>query len=47
MADTVNESDIADCLTNVAWAIHSTYHTVLKPLPGAASFGWDIMFDVS
>ena len=31
MADTVRESDIADFLTNAAWAIHSTYHTVSKP----------------
>ena len=31
MADTVSESDIADFLTNAAWAVRSTYHTVLKP----------------
>ena len=30
MADTVNESDIADFLTNAAWAVCSTYHKVLK-----------------
>jgi hypothetical protein len=30
MADTINESDIADFLTNAAWAVRSTYHTVLK-----------------
>eukprot|EP00804_Cyclotella_cryptica_P022258 CCRYP_017939-RA/>CCRYP_017939-RA protein AED:0.44 eAED:0.44 QI:0/0/0/1/0/0/2/0/155 len=38
MDDTVNESDIADFLTNAAWAVHSTYHTVLKTSPGAAIF---------
>ena len=32
MGDTINESDIADILTNAAWTICSTYHTVLwKP----------------
>eukprot|EP00804_Cyclotella_cryptica_P010293 CCRYP_012231-RA/>CCRYP_012231-RA protein AED:0.23 eAED:0.20 QI:0/0/0/0.5/1/1/2/0/115 len=46
MADTVNESDIADFLTNVGWAIRSTYHTVLKTSPDAAIFGWDMLFDV-
>eukprot|EP00804_Cyclotella_cryptica_P020176 CCRYP_010892-RB/>CCRYP_010892-RB protein AED:0.42 eAED:0.42 QI:87/-1/1/1/-1/1/1/6/149 len=46
MADTVNVSDIADFLTNAAWAVHSTYHTVLKTLPGASIFGQDMLFDV-
>eukprot|EP00804_Cyclotella_cryptica_P006631 CCRYP_008590-RA/>CCRYP_008590-RA protein AED:0.47 eAED:0.47 QI:0/-1/0/1/-1/1/1/0/84 len=46
MADTVHESDIADFLTNAAWAIRSTYHTVLKTSPGAAIFGRDMLFDV-
>eukprot|EP00804_Cyclotella_cryptica_P014532 CCRYP_004821-RA/>CCRYP_004821-RA protein AED:0.22 eAED:0.22 QI:0/0/0/1/0/0/2/0/312 len=46
MADTISESDIADFLTNAAWAIHSTYHTVLKTSPGAAIFGRDVLFDV-
>ena len=27
MAETVTESDIADFLTNAAWAVCSTYHT--------------------
>ena len=31
MADTITESDIADFLTDAAWAVCSTYHTVLKP----------------
>ena len=46
MADTVNESDIADFLTNAAWAVCSTYHTVLKTSPSAAIFGWGMLFDL-
>ena len=46
MTDTVSESDIADFLTNAAWAVCSTYHTVLKTSPGVAIFGRDMLFDV-
>ena len=46
MAETVTESDIADFLTNAAWAVRSTYHTVLKASLGAAIFGRDMLFDV-
>ena len=46
MADTVSKSDAAEFLTNAAWAVRSTYHTVLKTSPGAAIFGRDILFDV-
>ena len=46
MADTVSNNDIADFLTNAAWAVRSTYHTVLKTSPGAAIFGRDMLFDV-
>ena len=46
MADTVSESDIADFLTNAAWAVRSTSHTVLKASPGAAIFGRDMLFDI-
>ena len=46
MADTVSESDIVDFLTNAAWAVCSTYHTVLKASPGAAIFGRDMLFDI-
>ena len=46
MADTINESDRADFLTNAAWAVRSTCHTVLKTSPGAAIFGRDILFDI-
>eukprot|EP00804_Cyclotella_cryptica_P024914 CCRYP_011812-RB/>CCRYP_011812-RB protein AED:0.35 eAED:0.35 QI:87/-1/1/1/-1/0/1/9/147 len=46
MADTISEKDIADFLTNAAWAFCSTYHTVLKTSPGAAIFGRDMLFDI-
>jgi hypothetical protein len=46
MAASVDVSDIDTFLTDVAWAIHSTYHTVLKASPGAAIFGWDMLFDI-
>jgi hypothetical protein len=46
MADTVNKSDIADFLTNAAWAICSTYHTAIKTSPGAAIFDRDNLLDV-
>ena len=46
MRETVNDSDIDEFITNVAWAMRSTYHTVLKTTPGAAIFGRDMMFDI-
>ena len=46
MANSVAPSDVADFLTNAAWAIRSTYHTVLKASPGAAIFGRDMLFDI-
>ncbi len=46
MADTVVTSDIDAFLTDAAWAIRSTYHTVLKASPGAAFFGRDMLFDI-
>ncbi len=46
MADSVTPDDVDVFLDNTAWAIHSTYHTVLKASPGAAIFGWDMLFDV-
>ncbi len=39
-------NDIDVFLNNAAWAIHSTYHTVLKASPGAAIFGQDMLFDI-
>ena len=46
MANTVVTSDIDVFLTDTAEAISSTYHTVLKASPGAAIFGWDMLFDI-
>ena len=46
MVNSVDASDIDTFLTNVAWAIRSTYHTVLKASPGAAIFGQDMLFDI-
>ncbi len=39
MAELVNASDINVFLSDAAWAICSTHHTVLKASPGAAIFG--------
>ena len=44
--DTVNAEMIDDFLVNVAWAICSTYHAVLKLSPGAAVFGRNMLFDI-
>ena len=46
MADSVTPDDVDVFLDNAAWAIRSTYHTVLKASPGAAIFGRDMLFDV-
>jgi hypothetical protein len=46
MAETVKASDIDVFLSDAAWAVHSTYHTVLKSSPGAAIFGQDMLFDI-
>jgi hypothetical protein len=34
MANSVTSNDIDVFLDNMAWAIHSTYHMVLKASPG-------------
>jgi len=46
MADSVHPADIDSFIDNAVWAIHSTYHTVLKASPGAAIFGRDMLFDI-
>ena len=46
MADSVHPADIYIFIDNAAWAICSTYHTVLKASPGAAIFGRDRLFDI-
>ena len=47
IADSVAPRDIDTILTNVSWAILSTYHTVLKASPGAAIFWRDMLFNIS
>jgi hypothetical protein len=44
MAKTVKTSDIDVFLSDATWAVHSTYHTVLKASPGAAIYGQDMLF---
>ncbi len=46
MANSVDPSNIDTFIDNAAWAIYSTYHTVLKASPGAAIFGHDMLFDI-
>jgi hypothetical protein len=46
MAETVKASDIDVFLSDAAWAVCSTYHTVLKASPGAAIFGQDMLFNI-
>ncbi len=46
MAKMVKASDIDVSLSDAAWAVCSTYHTVLKASPGAAIFGQDMLFNI-
>jgi hypothetical protein len=47
MAKTITPEDVdVFFLDNAAWAICSTYHTVLKASPGAAIFGRNMLFDI-
>ena len=46
MAKTVSQCGILDLLMNAAWAILSTYCTVLKASLSTVIFGWDMMFDL-
>ena len=46
MQDTCTPLMVDELLTNIAWAVRSTYHTVLKTTPGAAIFGRDMLFDI-
>jgi hypothetical protein len=47
MANSVTPDDVDVFLDkNVAWAICSTYHTVLKASPGADIFGRDMLFNI-
>ncbi len=44
--ESMKASDINVFLSGTAWAVLSTYHTVLKASPGAAIFGQDMLFDI-
>jgi hypothetical protein len=46
MAETLIPDDVDVFLNNEAWAICSTYHTVLKTSPGVAIFGCNMLFDI-
>ncbi len=46
MAKSVDPVDIDTFIDNAAWAICSSYHTVLKASPGATIFGRNMLFDV-
>jgi hypothetical protein len=46
MTKSVTTDDVNVVLDNAAWAICSTYHTVLKASPAAAIFGQDTLFDI-
>jgi hypothetical protein len=46
MAKKITPDDVNVFLGNAAWAICSTYHTVLKASPGAAIFGHNMLFDI-
>jgi hypothetical protein len=45
MAKTITLNDVNVFLDNAAWAICSTYHTVLKASPGVAIFGRNMLFN--
>ncbi len=46
MANSVTLDDVDVFLDNVAWAIFSAYHTVLKASSSASIFGRDMLFDI-
>jgi hypothetical protein len=46
MAKSVTPNDVDVFLSNAAWAICSTYHTLLKASPGVAIFGQDMLFNI-
>jgi hypothetical protein len=46
IANSVTPNEVNVFIDNEAWAILSTYHTVLKASPGAAIFGHDMLFEI-
>jgi hypothetical protein len=49
MAESVTLNDANAFLDNASWSIcfTSTHHTVLKPSPGVAIFGCNMLFDIT
>ncbi len=46
MVESVTPNDVDVLLDNAAWAIRSTYHTVLIASPGMAIFGHHLHFNI-
>jgi hypothetical protein len=46
MVNSVTPDYVYVFLDNAAWAICSTYYTVLKASPGAAIFGCNMLFNI-
>ena len=46
MANLVEPADIDTFINNATWAIHKTYHKILKTSPGASTPEQDTIFDV-
>eukprot|EP00957_Ditylum_brightwellii_P189899 14456898-Ditylum_brightwellii.AAC.1 len=46
MSPTIDDTLIEDFSVNATWVVCSTYHTVHKSTPGAATFGRDMLFDI-
>jgi hypothetical protein len=46
LAETITPDDVNVFLDNAAWAICSTYHTVVKASPGVAIFGRNMLFNI-
>jgi hypothetical protein len=46
MDETITPDDVDVFLDNTAWAVRSTYHTILKAFPGVGIFGCDMLFEI-
>ncbi len=46
MAERINPDGVGVFFDNTAWAIHCTYHTVLKASPGARIFDCNMLFNI-
>ena len=45
-SDDLSPEAVDQFITDAAWAIRATHHTVLQTTPGAAVFGRDMLFDL-